>query len=613
MRADEALPVELPVAEPRFVATHGRWLFTWHHRPLSPARRGASVVLCPPLGFEYMSAYATFRILAGQIAALGFDVLRLDYDGTGNSSGDYHDPDRAGAWNRSVTLAIHEARRLTGSGVVALVGFRAGAILALQAAAETGGVERLVLWNPFASGHAYVRELKALAGLSRQDHALDESDARGVNVAGHLVTHETIDALDRWTLDAIPNRPARDVLIVDRDDRPAPSTVDARLEHLGARVTRIRPGGTSAMLALPHVAKVPEEVLHGITAWLDGWDVSNRSAVETPDVGRCDMAPAGTCCGERAIRFGPGGRLFGIVDSPAAEASVTPAIILLNTGVEYHVGPHRMYVPLAREWAARGHLVLRFDLGGIGDSLPPGAAAGNAAYPDHMLDDLRHAIAWVRQAAPHRQVVVAGICSGGWLAFRAARDGLAVDAIVSVNPPLYLRDGSAGTQWLSQEHEFERYHRAMRDGSKWMKALRGEASYRGFVRIAARALARRATVRLSGVLGHSLPDGLANDLCTIANRGIVSLFVFSGGDQGLEYFQVHAPPAFRRDRVRRFVRHMVVDGAGHTFRPSSSQQTLRQVLTDFVAARTASPATPDDGGCRHVSRSVRAGLERSGT
>ena len=60
-----------------------------------------------------MSAYATFRILAEQIAALGFDVLRLDYDGTGNSSGDYDEPDRAGAWLRSVALTIHEARRLT--------------------------------------------------------------------------------------------------------------------------------------------------------------------------------------------------------------------------------------------------------------------------------------------------------------------------------------------------------------------------------------------------------------------------------------------------------------------------------------------------------------------
>jgi alpha-beta hydrolase superfamily lysophospholipase len=610
MRADDTSRVELPVAEPCFLAANDGWLFTWHHRPPAHGRRGAAVILCPPLGFEYMSAYTTFRILGERLAALGFDVLRLDYDGTGNSSGDHLQPDRVGAWLRSVALAIDEARRLTGSRLVALVGFRAGAILALDAAAKAGGVERLVLWNPFASGHAYVRELKALAGLSRQDHASDEADARGVNVAGHLVTNETIDALDRWSLDAIQQRPAADVLIVDRDDRPAPPMVDARLESLGARVTNIRPGGTSAMLALPHVAKVPDAVVQGIARWFDGWAVSSRAAADTPAAGCRGIAPTMDGCSERAVRFGPAGRLFGLVDSPADHASIRQAIILLNTGVEYHVGPHRMYVPLAREWASQGRLVLRFDLGGIGDSRPPDTAPFNVAYPDHMLEDLRHTIAWVREMAPHSQVIVAGLCSGGWLAFRAARDGLDVDAIVSVNPPLYLRDGAAGTQWLSQEHELERYHRSMRDGSKWLKALRGQASYRSFARIAARALGRRAALRISGVLGQSLPDGLANDLWTIARRGIPSLFVFSHGDQGLEYFLAHTPPARRRARVRRFVQHLVVDGAGHTFRPSSSQHTLRAVLTDFVAARGAALTRQEDDGSRQPAGGERTRLER---
>src|SRR3982751_2922406 len=85
MRADEAVRLPLPAAAPHVVAADERCLFMWHHRPPAPACRGAGVVLVPPLGFEYMSAYTTFRILAEQIAAAGFDVLRLDYDGTGNS------------------------------------------------------------------------------------------------------------------------------------------------------------------------------------------------------------------------------------------------------------------------------------------------------------------------------------------------------------------------------------------------------------------------------------------------------------------------------------------------------------------------------------------------
>ena len=109
---------------------------------------------------------------------------------------------------------------------------------------------------------------------------------------------------------------------------------------------------------------------------------------------------------------------------PSAFPGAAPAIILLNTGCEYHVGPNRLYVPLAREWAARGHLILRYDLGGIGDSAPPPGVEENDVYPAHALDDANQAIALVRKEAPDRRVIVAGICSGAWIAFLAARERL---------------------------------------------------------------------------------------------------------------------------------------------------------------------------------------------
>jgi hypothetical protein len=240
-------------------------------------------------------------------------------------------------------------------------------------------------------------------------------------------------------------------------------------------------------------------------------------------------------------------------------------------------------VPLAREWAVRGHVVLRFDLGGIGDSAPPPGAEENVVYPGHMLDDAREAIGLVRKVAPDRRVIVAGLCSGGWLAFQVARHGLAVDAIVSINAPLYLRNGDR--QWLREGRALDRYQQSMRDPSKWAKALRGRASYTTFS-VAANALARRVAARIRGALGNARPDGLANDLCSIADRGINSLFVFSRGDNGLAYFQLHARPALRRATVRQFVHHVVVDGAGHTFRPRTAQQVLRTLLIEFVAAQT---------------------------
>jgi len=274
-----------------------------------------------------------------------------------------------------------------------------------------------------------------------------------------------------------------------------------------------------------------------------------------------------------------------VLDLPADDTGRAPAIILFNTGTEYHIGPHRLYVRLAREWAARGHLVLRFDLGGIGDSEPPPDAEGNVAYPGQMLDDACEAIAFVRKEWPRRRVIVAGLCSGGWLAFLAAREGLEVDGIVSINPPLFLRDGAAGAQWVLDGDDLERYQQSIRNPAKWIKALRGAASYANFTRVAASTLGRQFAVRVNGVLGDAIPNGLAKDLITIADRKIRSLFIFSRGDDGLEYFQLHAQPALRRAGVRDFVQHVVVEGAGHTFRPRAAQAALRKLLIDFVASQ----------------------------
>jgi alpha/beta superfamily hydrolase len=288
------------------------------------------------------------------------------------------------------------------------------------------------------------------------------------------------------------------------------------------------------------------------------------------------------------VRFGPSDRLYGILSVPDA-TSTAPAIIFLNTNFEYRVGPHRLYVPLARELAAQGHVVLRYDLGGIGDSEPHAGAAENVAYPAHAIDDAREAIAFIRKLAPGRRLIVAGLCSGGWHVFCAARAGLPVDAIVSVNPPLYLRDGSSSTR--------------LRDAARWARALRRPLDVR-VMRSIRRHLTRRwvhnqengsyrrflgqkGQRRIASVVGSPLFDGLARDLDSISARGVTSFFVFSRGDKGFEYFQLYASAWLHRRKARNHIRHLVVDDAGHTFSPPEAQRRLREIVIDFVIHQTS--------------------------
>jgi len=578
---DDALAAR-PHARASFVGGRERPLFLWHHPPAAQRRRAAAVVLCPAIGYEYMSAYRSWRLLAERLAARGFDVIRFDYDGTGNSSGCPEDPHRFDAWKRSVGAAIDEARRLAETDRIALVGLRAGSLLALQAAAAWGGVERLALWSPFPSGRAYVRELKAIASLNEQG---EEAEGAGINVEGHLITDETVNSFVRWSLAGITRRPAPHVILLERDDRRADGAVDAHLRALGCRVDRLSVAGTAEMLLPPHLAKVPEHALETLVNWFDPWHESSTSEQSHASVERVPALALDAYDNEQPVHFGPDQRLFGIMTRPAADRAAAPSIVLLNTGAGHHVGPHRLYVPLAREWAAEGHLVFRFDLGGIGDSAAPHGAEGGDAYPGHMIDDAREAIALVRQEAPDRPVMLVGLCSGGWLAFEAARSGLPVGAIISINPPLYLRDGDRG--WVRQQRQIDRYHRSIRDPMKWLKALRSATTTAAVVRTIARRAGRHATTRLRRLTGDRLPAGLANDLQLIAGNHIATFFVFSDGDNGHRYFEQHAPPALQRPDVRQFVQHVVVDDAGHVFRPMAAQRRLKSLLNELVSRLTA--------------------------
>src|SRR5262245_54172711 len=213
MLTEPAGAARTPTARPLFLAQDRHYLFAWHHPARPSVRRGAAVVLCPSIGGEFVAAYRVWRCLAEQLAGLGFDVVRFDYEGTGDSFGALEESDRINGWFHNIERALSTARHLTGSSHVALVGLRIGATLAAHAAAALGGVDRLVLWSPCMSGRAYIRELKALAQVSRENHTtIDEGP--DILAAGYLLPASVAADLERLDLKTIPACPAPHVLTV---------------------------------------------------------------------------------------------------------------------------------------------------------------------------------------------------------------------------------------------------------------------------------------------------------------------------------------------------------------------------------------------------------------
>lgn len=125
------------------------------------AARGEGIVLCQPIGHEYIRAHRTFRQVAVQLAEAGFPVMRFDYFGCGDSSGDGADGS-VPRWIADVHAAIDELRETAGVSTVSLVGLRLGASIAMLAAASRPDVRRVVLWDPVLDGRAYLAELRTL-------------------------------------------------------------------------------------------------------------------------------------------------------------------------------------------------------------------------------------------------------------------------------------------------------------------------------------------------------------------------------------------------------------------------------------------------------------------
>jgi alpha-beta hydrolase superfamily lysophospholipase len=136
-----------------------RQLYGVYHAPSPPSAGGVGVLVCAPLGQEGVRFHRLQRVLADRLSHRGVAVLRFDYVGSGESSGDDEDADLV-SWQSDILLAHDELKRRSRAARVAWLGARLGASAAVAASRHTSSPpERLVLWDPVLDGNAYLAEL----------------------------------------------------------------------------------------------------------------------------------------------------------------------------------------------------------------------------------------------------------------------------------------------------------------------------------------------------------------------------------------------------------------------------------------------------------------------
>ncbi len=558
---------------------------------LGVGTRRCAVLLCPPIGHEYMCSHRAFRNLARDLAATGFPVLRFDYQGTGDSGDVPVGGSLVPAWFESISLAADELRRRSGVDTLAFVGLRFGATLAARAAAGRNDVESLVMWSPCSNGRSFIRQTRMLA-MSSAEHPGDlVLESEGIESAGFYLDAATVADISRTDMSEGAPYAGTNALIMTRDDAQSEQGLIALLAGAGVDCDEKRYEDHARFMISPLHSVLPTNAMETIVQWLDA-KYPSADATTNPAPIATELSSDGFTQGvrESAVSFA-GGRLSGILVEPVA-ASGNPAVVLLNTGADHHVGPHRMYVPLARRWAELGFPVLRFDLTGIGDSESNDALMTNESYPTTALRDIHDAVVFMSDERRYGCVILAGMCSGAYHAIHAQDP--AVCGVIAVNPPLYYHVGDPIEEDpYHNEVETRRVTRALRSPAKWRRLLSGRVDLRYTVTV----LTGRAFVASHAIaagmrrlLGHN--DVERPDVTGLFRDGVVMHLIFSGGDASQIFFERTVAPGIGRFRQREDFTIDVVPGADHTFMPVKWQRALVELMTQrLLQHRSAQPAT----------------------
>jgi alpha-beta hydrolase superfamily lysophospholipase len=598
--------------EPLYFKSGDRSLFGWLHTPGTGAG-DVGLVVCKAFGYEAICSHRSVRVLVDAAVSLGIPTLRFDYLGTGDSEDIEPGADQLQAWVAEVAAAVAELKRRTGVSRVCLLGLRLGALIATLAAAQCAQVSALALIAPIVDGRRFIRDLKmtqlaaslaAKAARGPGSPAPEPRAAAGsLEAGGYALSPATVASLSAADLNTLTAPPAAQLLVIDRDDLPSARAWSDQLSELGAEVHyESLPGYIGMLMSAPQYAVTPDRVVAAVRGWLErfrpvgapasvpaGADTAKRPIPETAVLRiPTELSDASACVTERPVWLGSDSALFGILTEPRAGETRRRGVIFINAGADNHTGASRLHVSLAREWALRGYVALRLDLGGLGDSDTRPGRPDDEVFPPAALDDIRAAVEFVRSRYGVGEVTLGGICSGGYHALRAAVCNLPVNRILLVNAQNFFWNYNTTLQdvQLADVVRGPEVHRErVRSVRAWRRVFAGEVDLTRFVKIYFhRALLSLETLLRDAArsLNIKLPRDLGWLLHELDARSVRIVMVFSRGEPGLELLRIHGGLSTKGLQNR--CRIHVIDGADHTFTRSGPRAILKDLLSDELFA-----------------------------
>jgi hypothetical protein len=276
---------------------------------------------------------------------------------------------------------------------------------------------------------------------------------------------------------------------------------------------------------------------------------------------------------ERAVLVGKKRSLVGVLTEPSDMVSARnrPAIVLLNAGLMHRVGPHRIYVQIARQLAASGFCAFRFDLAGIGDSAN---RTDDLSLQDGIISDVKEAMDFLGQDRGIRQFILAGICSGANNSLLVAQSDMRVIGAVPIEAYYFA---TPAYHWYF-------YRRRLLNPRSWRRLVTLRSDFWGILRKYQIRKAKPAVVtgrsEQFGAKGReSFKTRIVPEIENLLNRGVHLHFIYC----------VDSPSYYNhylsiRDKAASWkqLRTSVFANTDHTFTLLANQEALVQSIDEWV-------------------------------
>ena len=398
-------------------------IFAWVDSPTNGFH--STTLLCPPWGYEHNCAYQTLRVLANMLAQHGHRVVRLDPVAAGNSGLDEAASSGLSHSSESIIRVVEWARQ-TSPGKVGIVGIRSSA---LPVAFHLNIVDFGVLWDPTRSGKNFSRSMRAKSKLWGFGNP-SSTDGPGIVVAGHYLPNHAIESIQDADADVMSfvSQSTTPVLVLSNESwiTELAEQPHIQLDHAN---------GTSELLdVIAEESSTPVELLDRIVEFVSAQvDLSSPPSKSS----EWTYTPISTSTDDyRETHRIVGQNELHVVDVQPIAGQFRGTVVFLNNGVARSIGPGRAWVEWSRKLASIEVASLRVDISGIGESGMRSGQKRNVHYPIEGIHDIQEVLDDLLDIH-NGPIILAGVCSGAYLAIDAAASVEAVTAALSINPALH--------------------------------------------------------------------------------------------------------------------------------------------------------------------------------